>query len=123
MEIKVKGKEKEFNFSTFRFINNLDSIYKAKDNGIEFGMGLMMADVYLNQYSVGELVNILRAASVEPISVVDMQSAIEDFANENGDLEPLFEGVKEEMGKSPMAKATLKKLAKIEKEEMARRKN
>lgn len=115
MELDVKGKTREVNFNKVGFIRKLDSIYKAESDGVEFGFGLMFADIYLKQYSVPHLSNVIRCGIKEAVRVEDVDEAIEAYAEEHGTLDGLFEQVIDELGKSPIATATLKKLENLEK--------
>lgn len=114
MEMKVNGVTKEFNFEKIRFINKLDKVYKAEKEGMNFGFGLMFANIYLEQYSVPALVTILKCACTTVVNEADMEAAVEEYAEEKGDLEPLFKQVIEELGKSKVAKATVKRLKSLE---------
>lgn len=113
MEKKFNGKTVEFNFNKVKFIRKLDSYYKAERGGMKFGFGLMMADMQLKQYSVPTLAQVLYSACVDKLVLDEIDELIENEAEEHGTLEPLFEEVFEELGKSPIAVATLQKLEKM----------
>ena len=119
MELKVKGKAREIEFNKIGFIRELDEQYKAERSGVKFGFGLMFANMYLEQYSVPALATILKCALFnEKVTLSDVDKAIEDYAEETGDLEPLFQGVIEGLGNAPIVKATVKKLQEAEQSEM-----
>lgn len=113
MEKKYNGKVVEFNFNKVRFIRKLDSYYNAERNGMKFGFGLMLADMHLRQFSVPALAQVLYSACVTKLTMDDVDEIIENEAEETGTLQPLFEEVFEELGKSPIAKATMNELEKL----------
>lgn len=123
MFLTVKGKEREFRFDKIGFIRRLDNIYKAEKEGVEFGFGLVFADVHLESFSVPQLSQILKCASVDKnVSVSDIDEAIEQMVEEDEDaLERLFEGVQEEMGKSGVIKAVRKKMDELEEKGKAKK--
>ena len=55
MEFVINGKERELKFG-IGFIRKLDDVYKVDYNGIEFGMGLNMANIQLQQFNPTALV-------------------------------------------------------------------
>lgn len=116
MEIKVNGKNRELLFNKIGFIRRLDEIYKAEKGGIDFGFGVTFANVYLDQYSVPALANVIKCGlfKEKKITLGDVDEAIEEIA-ENGELEQLFEDVKLELGKSEIVKLTLAKMNKMSK--------
>lgn len=116
MKLNMKGTEKEFRFDKVGFVRRLDEVYKAEKEGVEFGFGLMFADMHLEQFSIPQLSQILRCASTDRrLTVTDIDEAIEELAdNSVDDVEALFDNVKEEMGKSGVIQATRRKLEKLE---------
>lgn len=110
MEIRIGKMVHQLEFEKIRFIRGLDKIYKAESDGIEFGMGVILADIYLKQGSVPALVNVIRCAINAPVSLDAIDSVVEKIAEENDGLDQLFEEVREEMGKSPIVKSTLKRV-------------
>jgi len=115
MEFAINGKEKELKFG-IGFIRNLDEIYKADVNGIQFGMGLNMAMVQLQQYNPSALSQVIRAATKGNIRLETIDEAIEQYAEAEDGLEQLFEEVLAEVGKSPVTKATLKRMENLAKQ-------
>ena len=113
MLLVIKGKEKELNVNKIGFIRKLDSLYKAEESGTEFGMGLMLADIYLDQYSVPALADIITVA-VEGVNKNDVEESIEAYAMKEGSLESLFEELRNELGKSALTKATMSRLKVLE---------
>lgn len=116
MIIKFKGEEKEFRFDKVGFVRRLDAIYKAEKEGVEFGFGLVFADMHLEQFSLPQLSQILRCASTDrKLSVTDIDELIEELADEDiDDVEKLFNEVQEEMGKSGVIQATRRNIEKLE---------
>lgn len=112
MEIEIKGKDTELKFN-FRFIRKMDAIYRIEQDGLEMSMGVSMAYNALNMYSVNDLVNVIHASSVEKVSRKDVEESIESYAEENDGLEGLFDEVQDELGKSPLTKATIQRFKKL----------
>lgn len=113
--LEVKGEKRELRFDKIGFIRRLDEVYKAEKGGIEFGFGVMFANVYLEQYSVPALANVIKCGLFKEkgITLNDVDEAIEKVA-ENGDLEALFEMVIEALGKSQIVQVTVAKLEKAQ---------
>lgn len=109
MEFTINGKDKELKFG-IGFIRNLDEVYKADVNGIQFGMGLNMAMIQLQQYNPSALSEVIKAAAKGSARLKDVDEAVEAYAEENDGLDSLFEEVIEEVGKSTVTKATLSRM-------------
>ena len=112
MEFVINGKERELKFG-IGFIRKLDEVYKVDYNGIEFGMGLNMANIQLQQFNPTALSEVIRSAIKGNVSQRQMDEAIEEYADENDGLGSLFESVIDEMGKSTVVKDTLKRAQKL----------
>ena len=108
MEFVINGKERELKFG-IGFIRKLDDVYKVDYNGIEFGMGLNMANIQLQQFNPTALVEVIHAAVRGVTSQKQVDEAVEDYADENDGLGELFELIMEEMGKSAIVKDSLKR--------------
>lgn len=108
MEFEINGKERELKFG-IGFIRKLDEVYKVDYNGIEFGMGLNMANIQLQQFNPTALSEVIQAAVRGVTSQKQVDEALEDYAEENDGLGDLFEQVIEEMGKSAIVKDSLKR--------------
>ena len=106
MEFVINGKERELKFG-IGFIRKLDDVYKVDYNGIEFGMGLNMANIQLQQFNPKALVEVIHAAVRGVTSQKQVDEAVEDYADENDGLGELFELIMEEMGKSAIVKDSL----------------
>lgn len=117
MEFLVNGKEYELKFG-LAFIRQLDEKFKVDYQGIEFGMGINLANMGLNQLNPATLSDIIKAAATHSGKAPkqqDVDNAIDEYAEKNDGLDQLFADVIEEMGKSPTIKGTAKKF-----EEMAK---
>ncbi len=114
MELTINGKEQQLKFG-FGFIRALDEKYKFEQNGMKMGFGINMAYTFLDQYQPEALIEVIYAGT-KGVSRKDIETYIEDYSEEQGELEPLFEQLKDEMGKSGMIKSTLKKFQKQTKE-------
>src|SRR5699024_9775704 len=108
MEFVINGKERELKFG-IGFIRKLDDVYKVDYNGIEFGMGLNMANIQLQQFNPTALVEVIHAAVRGVTSQKQVDEALESYAEENDGLGSLFDLVIEEMGKSAIVKDSLKR--------------
>ena len=109
MEFEINGKERELKFG-IGFIRKLDDVYKVDYNGIEFGMGLNMANIQLQQFNPTALVEVIHAAVRGVTSQKQVDEALEVYAEENDGLGDLFEQIIEEMGKSAIVKDSLKRV-------------
>jgi len=109
MEFVINGKERELKFG-IGFIRKLDDVYKVDYNGIEFGMGLNMANIQLQQFNPTALSEVIQAAVRGVTSQKQVDEALEDYAEENDGLGDLFEQIIEEMGKSAIVKDSLKRV-------------
>lgn len=122
MEFKINEKMYQLKFG-LKCIRELDKFYKVDYQGMEFGMGVNLAFMNLNQYNPTALVQVVSAAvshEQSPPKIYQVDTAIEEYAIENDGLSKLFEELLEELGKSPVAKDTLKafkKNAKVQPEQ------
>ena len=112
MEFVINGKERELKFG-IGFIRKLDDVYKVDYNGIEFGMGLNMANIQLQQFNPTALVEVIHAAVRGVTSQKQVDEALESYAEENDGLGSLFDLVIEEMGKSAIVKDSLKRASSL----------
>ena len=116
MEFVINGKERELKFG-IGFIRKLDDVYKVDYNGIEFGMGLNMANIQLQQFNPTALVEVIHAAVRGVTSQKQVDEALEVYAEENDGLGDLFEQIIEEMGKSAIVKDSLKRVQQMVEED------
>lgn len=111
MELKVKGKDVELKFN-IGFIRRLDELHNISLDvlgvDMQFGVGLVVANAQLQQYSPVMLSDIVQAAA--DCTRDQAEKAVEDYAEKNGSLDKLFEGVTDGLKKSPVVATTLKKL-------------
>ncbi len=110
MEFKIGKKNYQLKFGV-KCARELDKVYKIDRQGLQFGMGVNLATVQLQTKNSAGLSNIIKAAishidSAPNIDKVD--EAVEVYAEENDGLSKLFDKIKEEMGKSPVMKETMK---------------
>ena len=111
MKLKIKNKEQELKFN-IGFIRRLDELHSVDIDvlgvDMQFGVGLITANVQLQQYSPTMLSDVIRAAA--SCSQAEADKAIEDYAEEHGSLDKLFAEVHAELKKSPVVKTTLAKM-------------
>lgn len=108
MEITIGGKERELRFGV-GFVRKLDDVYRANVKGIEFGAGLVIANMQLAQMNPATLSDVIQAAvSGKKVTTRQVDVFVDDYAEEHGGLKSLFEEIEEEMGKSLVVKDTLK---------------
>jgi hypothetical protein len=111
MKFKLNGAERQLEFG-MKFINVLDKLYQVNYQGMQFGMGVNMAYMYLQQYNPSCIPNIIIAAlshEKDAVTVADIEKSMIEFAVENDGLEKLFEELSAELGNSPLLKATVKR--------------
>ncbi|GAA5417698.1 hypothetical protein Pryu01_02773 [Paraliobacillus ryukyuensis] len=111
MEFKINGKEYQLQFG-MKCINELDKRYSVNYEGLQFGMGVNMAYMSINMMNPTALQNVILAAASHDKnrpSESEVEQAIIDYAQENNGLASLFDQLKEELGKSPLMKDTVKK--------------
>lgn len=116
MEFTVNDKEYDLKFG-LAFVRQLDEKFKVDYQGVEFGMGVNLANVGLTQLNPATLSDVIKAAATHSGKAPkqhDVDNALDDYADEHDGLEGLFEEVTAEMGKSSTIKASIKKF-----EEMA----
>jgi tRNA U34 5-methylaminomethyl-2-thiouridine-forming methyltransferase MnmC len=115
MKFTIAGKEYDLKFG-LKFIRELDKIYTVNYEGLEFGMGVNMAYMNLQQFNPTALAEVIKAAvshESSPPKMKQIEEAVEEYAEENDGLEQLFEDVLEELGKSKVTKATIERFKKL----------
>lgn len=108
-DIGEKSHELKFNLG---FIRDMDNLYKVEQYGVEMGVGVSMGYQSLSMYSVRDLVKIIQFAAEGKPTAKAVEKAVEDFAEEHGELETLFDEVKNGLKNSPMTKTTVKSFQK-----------
>ncbi len=107
MRVKINGKEVKLKFGV-KFCRSMDEVYKVDYNGLEFGMGVNLGFMNLDQRNPVGLANVIKAATDhEGFTNDEVDNAIDDYAEANDGLEQLFKDVSDAMGKSPTVKATV----------------
>lgn len=107
MKFKIAGKETKLKFG-LKFCRELDKVYRVDYEGLEFGMGVNLAFMNLNQGNPVGLAEVIKASSAhEGYTEEQIDNAIEDYAEKEGDLSKIFDQVLDEMGKSEVVKHTI----------------
>ena len=114
MELKVSGKLRELKFD-MKFVRRMDEFYKVELEGFTMGMGVAMGEQALKMYSITDLGKIIRCSVEGNPTILEVDKTLEEYAIENDGLETLFDALIEEMGKSPLLKATIKGFKKLNK--------
>lgn len=110
MEFPINGKKFELKFG-MKFAREMDKVFKVDYQGLQFGMGINMAFMNLQQTNPTVLTDVIRSAIAHNDtvpSIQDVDEALEAYAEENDGLAKVFEELKDALGKSPVAKATIK---------------
>lgn len=106
MQLEIKGIERELRFGT-GFVRKLDEVYQVNVKGMEFGAGLMIANLQLTQMNPAALSDVIRCAVKGNPKQNDMDDFIDSYAEENDGLKDLFDELISEMGKSLVVKDTM----------------
>lgn len=114
MKFTIKGEENKLKFGV-KFVRLMDEKHKIDYEGMEFGMGIMYAQMGLTQKSVPTLSNIIHAATGGEYHTDDIDNEIDELAEKEG-LKKLFEQIEIEMGKSSVVQETLKALKEANKQ-------
>ena len=112
MRFKIKGEEVKLKMG-IKFIRLLDEIYRIDYQGLDFGMGVMYAQIGLNQKSVPTLSDVIRCGLGNDFTQDEVDEAVENFAEENS-LSKLFEQVEQALGKSKVVQETMEGLRKAQ---------
>src|SRR5690606_39117471 len=109
MEFLINGKEYELKFG-LAFIRQLDVKFKVDYQGLEFGMGINLAHMGLKQLNPVTLSDVIKAAATHSGKApkqADVDTALDEYAEEKDGLDQLFDEIIEAMGKSPAIKGTV----------------
>ena len=112
MRFKIKGEEVRLKLG-IKFIRLLDEIYRIDYQGLDFGMGVMYAQIGLNQKSVPTLSDVIRCGLGNDFTQDEVDEAVENFAEEDS-LSKLFEQVEQALGKSKVVQETMEGLRKAQ---------
>ena len=86
MQLKIGSKDVKLKFG-MKFCRELDKVYRVDYQGLEFGMGVNLAFMNLNQSNPVALAEVVKAATAhEGYSTDDIDDAIERYAEKEGDL-------------------------------------
>ena len=107
MNIKYKDKEYEAKFN-IKFMMNLDKKIQGEFWGQQIGLSLPDAINGLEDRDVLTLVDVLDSA-IKELKENQVIEAIEQYGEEHGDIEVLYETVLDEMGESSVLKPTIRK--------------
>lgn len=108
MIFEIDGKEQELKFG-LGFVRKLDKAHTVVQDGVEFGMGLQTVYPQLtlrNPVTLAEVITLAAKGATQK----KVDEAIEAYAEETGDLEPLFQEVEEKLEESAFTKATVKQM-------------
>lgn len=115
MDFKINGVDKKLIFGV-RFVADIDESEKVNEQGVEFGVGLMMAQQKLKMGNYPALIKVLKFALVkENVTEDEVAEALDEYSVEN-DLEVLFAKVEEELKNSNAvrtAQARMEKMTKV----------
>lgn len=107
MNIKYKDKEYEAKFN-IKFMMNLDKKIQGEFWGQQIGLSLPDAINGLEDRDVLTLVDVLDSA-IKDLKENQVIEAIEQYGEEHGDIEVLYETILDEMGESSVLKPTIRK--------------
>lgn len=108
MQFKIKDENAKLKFGV-KFVRLMDEKYQIDFQGMEFGMGVMFAQMGLDQRSVPTLSDIIHAATKGEYLQEEVDEAVDEHAEKEG-LKKLFKQVEDELGKSPVVQETIKAL-------------
>lgn len=114
MNFTVNGESLVLRFG-MKAARELDKIYKVDYQGMQFGMGVNMALMNLQQFNPVAIQEVITAALSHlksPPKHNQIEDSIEEYAEENDGLGDLFKELADEMGKSPTMKATIENFKK-----------
>ena len=112
MRLEINDKPVELKFS-FEFIERMDKRFATDEKASDMGVGLSVGLGLLERtYSPTTLVDVIYSAT-NGVSKDNIKKFVENYANENESLEPLFDEIISEIKKAPMLTATLKKMDKL----------
>lgn len=117
MRLEINDKPVDLKFS-FEFIERMDKRFATDERANDMGVGLSVGLGLLERtYSPTTLVDVIHSAT-NGVTKDNIKKFVENYANENESLEPLFDEVIAEIKKAPMLTATLKKMDKLMSEYM-----
>lgn len=108
MELTINDKNYNANFGV-RFVRELDKSAGLNVNGASFGMGLSKALVGLRSYDPATLSDVLYFGMLNAGSH-PTQKQVDDYLDNDADLEKLFDEVIKELQESNSVKVAVKNL-------------
>lgn len=115
VDFKINGKERKLNFGV-RFAAELDETEQYDAQGIQFGMGLVLAQQKLDMGKLDVLAKVIKhALHQENVTLDEVYDALDEYSEEN-DLEVLFTKVEEELKNSNAVRTALARMEKTSKE-------
>lgn len=117
MDLTIGGRDYKLQFGIL-FNHTLDEFYKQEVEGMQFGMGVEMAYVYLSNGNVGGVYNVIKAATdhlKQKPSNNDLASFIEETAKADKGLDKICDSLIKEMKDSPFLGFKIKKMEKEQK--------
>lgn len=107
MNFKIKGQEVKLKFG-LKFCRSLDEVYKVDYQGLEFGMGVNMAFMGLQQHNPVAISEVIKAATSHVGFTTDeIDEAVEQYAEENNGLQKIIDNLLDELGKSQVVAMTI----------------
>lgn len=109
MKIVLKDKEVELKFGV-GFVRELDKLREIDNGkGIKFGAGLMLVLPMLKTLDPAALADVLLASAKATAKFKVSQSDVDNWVDEQANLEAVFDDVNEELTKSNAVKPILKR--------------
>lgn len=106
MQFTVNGKDYDLNFGV-GFVRKMDDLATVSKNGVEFGVGFQTTLSKLLSGNVASLSDVIRCAiKGKKFKQTEIDDAIDEYADVNGELDTLFDEVEEELGKKPSTQKT-----------------
>lgn len=112
MHFTIKNKDYKLNFGT-KFVADLDKTHEMEREGIEFGMGMVIAQSKLELGSFETLADIIRCAITDrKFTNDDIYAALDEY----NDLSKIFDEIEEELKNSQAVQVVEARMAAQEKE-------
>lgn len=107
MKFTIENEDIKLKFG-MKFCRTLDEAYKVDYRGMQFGMGVNMAFMGLQQKNPVAIAEVIfAAASHEDVTKDQVDKAVDSFAEKEGGLNKLFTDLEKELGNSKTVMDTL----------------